>query len=379
MLRPVSFVLLLVIFVCNASPTQGQDLFPQAPAQPLPAPANDAASPPPSTPQQSPAISALELPESDMFTSGRGGRGGFGSDFGDGFSRIDGSGILASYRVAWLNNEQITGTTQHFESVREDWSVMVPIWRDGTERLSFTARVAYTQVNSDAIVPKEGGAFPGSLWDVGFGLNYQHRFDNNWTGGLGIMLGSASNQPFSSLDDIRVGFNAFLRVPANEHAYWNFLLAYAPFGELAFPIPGVAYVWQPSEFFRMSIGIPFSLMWRPTPDLMLDVAYMPLTNVRARISYRLSAKLNWYGEYVQSADGYYLSDRTDPSDRLLFRDGRLEMGLQYRFAGRGMIEVFGGYVFDRSISEGAEAGGLGADALFINPGAIFGARVQIRW
>ena len=287
--------------------------------------------------------------------------------------------FLASYRVAWLNSESITGTGLQFESVREDWSISVPVWRDGSDRLSFTARLAYTQITSDAMVPKEGGAFPGSLWDVGFGLNFQHRFENNWTGGLGIMLGSASNQPFSSLDEIRVGFNAFLHVPANEHAFWNFSLAYAPFGELAFPVPGVAYVWQPSEYLRMSIGIPFSIMWRPTPDLMLDASYMPLTNVRARISYRFNPRLNWYGEYVQSAEGYYLSDRTDPKDRLLFRDGRLETGLQCRFASRGMFEVFGGYVFDRSISEGPEAGGLGADAIFINPGAVFGARLQIRW
>ncbi len=377
MLRPMSLVALFAAFVCASAP--GQDLFPQVPAQVAPAPVDAAPVAPTPAPQVPPAMAAIEFPDADSSASGRGGRGGIGPDFGDGFSRIDGSGILASYRVAWLNNESITGTALHFESVREDWSILAPLWRDGTERLTFSVRLAYAQVNSDAMVPKEGGAFPGSLWDVGFGLNYQHHFDNNWTGGLGIMLGSASNQPFSSLDDIRVGFNAFLRVPANEHAYWNFSLAYAPFGELAFPVPGVAYVWQPSEFFRMSIGIPFSLMWRPTPDLMLDVAYMPLTNVRARISYRLGPKLNWYGEYVQSAEGYYLSDRTDPSDRLLFRDGRLETGFQYRFAGRGMFEVFGGYVFDRSISEGHEAGGLGADAIFINPGAVFGARVQIRW
>jgi hypothetical protein len=365
----------LAVLVGGLPLARGQDLFPPAPATPAPAPPEETLPQP--TPQAPPSVAALELPDNDMFGNGAGGRGGLG--FGDGFGRIDGSGILASYRIAWLNSEAITGTAERFESVREDWSIMVPIWRDGSDRLSFNVRVANTQIDTDIMVPKEGGAFPGSLWDVGFGLNYQHHFDNNWTGGLGITIGSASDQPFNGADDIRVGFNGFLHIPANEHAYWAFSLAYSPFGELAFPIPGVAYVWQPNEFFRMSIGIPFSLMWRPTPDLMLDVAYMPLTNIRARISYRLNPKMNFYGEFVQSSEGYYLSDRTDPNDRLLFRDGRLEIGTQYRFATRGMFEVFGGYVFDRSISDGSQVGGLGADAIFVNPGAVLGARLQIRW
>src|SRR5579871_1298720 len=149
MLRWMSCAVALAMFVGGFISARGQDLFPQSPAQPTQAPPEETLPPP--APQASPAIKALDLPDNDMFGAGMGGRGGLG--FGEGFGRIDGSGILASYRVAWLNSEAITGTTQHFESVREDWSIMVPIWRDGSDRLSFNVRVANTQIDTDIMVP----------------------------------------------------------------------------------------------------------------------------------------------------------------------------------------------------------------------------------
>jgi hypothetical protein len=376
------FAMLLTVSCLSSRTISAQELFPKAipgpgGSAPPEGPPPEQVAPAPALP--SPAAAALEIPDTDTFGGGRGGRGGFGSEFSDPLGRIGGTGILANYRITWLPSEAVTGTANHFQSVREEWSVAFPLWRDVTDRIGFSVHLSNTLLDTDATVPKEGGPFPGSLWDIGFGLNWQHRFENNWIGGLGVMLGSASDQPFSGIDEIRVGLNGFLRIPWNEHAYWNFSLAYSPFGELGFPIPGIAYVWQPSEYFRMSIGLPFSIMWRPTDDLTIDASYMLLTNVRARVSYRLNPRLNLYGEYVQSTEGYYLEDRTVASDRLLFRDGRLEGGLQCRIGGRAMLEIFGGFVFDRSISEGREVGGLGADAIFVNPGGIFGGRLQIRW
>ena len=57
---------------------------------------------------------------------------------------------------------------------------------------------------------------------------------------------------------------------------------YSPTSELPFPIPGVAYVWQPADNFRMNIGVPFMVMYRPVDDLTLDFSYMLVRTVHAR-------------------------------------------------------------------------------------------------
>jgi hypothetical protein len=327
-----------------------------------------------------PAATVLEIPDAEALFGGRGERGGgLGSDFGDPLARIGGTGILASYRVTWLPSEAVTGTAMHLAAVREELSISVPLFRDASDRIAFSAHVRNSLFDTDALTPKLGTPFPVSLWDIGFGLNWQHRFENNWTAGIGTQINSASDIPFDGLSEIRLGLNAFLRIPWNEHGIWAFSLSYSPFGELGFPIPGVAYIWQPTEFLRVSIGVPFSIRWRPIEDLTLDATYMPLTNVRGRVSYRVTPRISTFVGYTRSSEGYYLAERIDPNDRLLYRDSRVEGGVQMRFGGRAFAEVFGGYLFNRSVSEGQQIGGLGAPAFFIDAGPMLGGRVQIRW
>jgi hypothetical protein len=89
------------------------------------------------------------------------------------------------------------------------------------------------------------------------------QFETGWSEISSISLGSASDKPFASTDRLTIGFNEMLSVPQGEHNAWLFSLSYSNNSELLFPIPGVAYLYQPSDAFRATVGVPFSLMWRP--------------------------------------------------------------------------------------------------------------------
>jgi hypothetical protein len=67
------------------------------------------------------------------------------------------------------------------------------------------------------------------------------KLDNGWIVGGDLVVGSASDRPFASIDEISFQADALLRVPWRESFAWIFLLNYSNIREFAphFPLPGV--------------------------------------------------------------------------------------------------------------------------------------------
>ena len=199
----------------------------------------------------------------------------------------------------------------------------MPIWHDPYNDFAATFNVRNEMFHTTAVLPDTDQPFPQELWDVRLGGSYKHLFDNGWIGGASISLGSAGDEPFVYGRDFIGGINTFLTVPQGDCNYWLFSLSYSNNSELQFPIPGVAFVWQPTDNFRMNIGLPFQLLYRPTDDLTLDFSYMLLRTVHARATYRLGPHLRVYAGYDWGNDEYPLSDRTEDDDRLFYYDQRV--------------------------------------------------------
>ena len=83
---------------------------------------------------------------------------------------------------------------------------------------------------------------------------------------------------------MNVGINAMLRIPQGEHNAWLFTLTYSPTGELNFPVPGVAFSWNPSPQFHANIGLPLMVMWRPTDDWQFQASYMLIRTIHVKRS-----------------------------------------------------------------------------------------------
>jgi hypothetical protein len=229
------------------------------------------------------------------------------------------------------------------------------------------------------ILPDTRQPFPDDLWSIRFGTAYRHLFDNGWIAGASVSFGSASDQPFHSIREMTAGVNAFLRVPQGEHNAWLFSLNYSSNSELPFPVPGVAYVWQPSEQFRANIGLPFQLFYRPWEDLTLDFSYMLLTTIHARATYRVCRPVRIYGGFDWSNESYLLAGRINENDRFFYYDKRLTAGVQVILGKHACLDFSGGYVFDRFYFEGRSLSDSHQNRVDVGNGPFLAVQLQTRW
>jgi hypothetical protein len=306
----------------------------------------------------------------------------------DGFGRfpdpammgLGGPAVLrGDYRLTWMPDASVSGQNTKLASWRNDLSAFFPFWQDGPDAVSGSVRVRGEFFHTDAVLPDTGRPFPDELWNINFGANYRHLFDNGWVGGVGVSVGSASDKPFHGIDEMTLGVHTFLRIPSGEHNAWLFSLAYSPTSELHIPIPGVAYIWQPSEQFRMNIGLPFQLWYRPIDDLTLDFSYMLLRTVHAKATYRLLPDVFVHGGFDWSNESFFLADREDRNDRFFSYDKRLSGGVLFRLTPKASLDLSGGYVFDRFYFEGQNYSDRNRDRIDVGNGPFVSGQFLLRW
>ena len=173
----------------------------------------------------------------------------------------------ADYGVTWLPEQKVQGQPTNLGFVRQDFSLIHPIYQDSGNEWSAAFHLSNELFQTAAVLPATGQAFPHDLWNIRFSTTYRHLFENGWIAGGSVSVGSASDKPFHSYNEMTIGVSGFLRLPQGEHNAWLFTLSYANTSQLPFPLPGVAFLWQPAENFRMHLGLPFQVMYRPREDL----------------------------------------------------------------------------------------------------------------
>ena len=286
------------------------------------------------------------------------------------------------YTVTWYPTRAVSNSAvgEDLGLVRQNLSETVPVWRNGGDVLMLTAGVRNTLFFTDAVLPDSGRPFPDELWSVHLGTNYLHKFDNGWSGMLGVNFGSASDKPFNSIHEMDVGFMSFLQVPVfNNRDAWRFSLMYSPVGNLDFPIPGVAYLWNPLPSLHVSVGIPFSVVWRPLEDLTFNVSYMPLTTVTAKASYRVVGKVFVYGGFESAQEAYLLAGREDLSDRFMGYEKRLLGGVRWDAWEHATFDVSAGYAFDCYYGIGHNEVNNLQDQVDIAPGGFLSTSLRVRF
>ncbi len=231
------------------------------------------------------------------------------------------------FRSTWFPEEPVPGQPTKLGYVEEDLSVSVPLWQDCANEWLGSLHVRGEFYQTHAILPGNDQPFPPELWNIRFGTSYRHLFDNGWVAGGSLSVGSASDVPFQSINVMTAGISTFLRIPQGEHNAWLFTLSYSPTSELGVPIPGVAFVYQPSDQLRINLGLPFQVLYRPCEDLTLDFSYMLLRTVHARATYRLCRPVRVYVGYDWENESYFLADRVDLNDRFFYYDQRLTAGV----------------------------------------------------
>jgi hypothetical protein len=329
-----------------------------------------------------------------------GGFGGMMGGFGGGMMGMGGpmgGGPIvprSDYRATWLPVEPVPGQAAHLGVVQQALSLSSPIWTEGRNVLAFSTNVRNEMFQTDAILPDTHRPFPSQLWNVNFGLNYLHPFDNGWTLAGGVSLGSASDRPFQDVNSLNAGLNSMLRVPRGEHDAWVFSLVYSPLGQLPFPIPGVSYQWVPSPQFMANLGVPFMLLYRPTDEWSFDASYMLLTNVRANARYRLSPAVTLYGGFQWTNESYFLSGEqfqvSPPSssssglfqqstDRFYYYEKRLTAGVRWLLGTHALLDLSAGFAFDRYYFEGKSISDSHFNRVDVGDGPFVSGNFLYRW
>jgi hypothetical protein len=283
------------------------------------------------------------------------------------------------YRGPWFPSQPVRGRPTNLGFHRHELNLGCPLWMEGPDAVIATAGVTGSFFQTQAVLPDTGRPFPQELWNIRFGVLYSHQFDNGWSAGGRVSIGSASDRPFSRWDVLTPSVQAFLRVPSGERNAWMFTLMYSPTSQLPFPLPGLAYTYEPSDRFTANIGLPFVVVWRPTDQLTLEAFYLVLYTVRTRATWAFTPKLQSYVGFDWNNEAYLLADRQQEEDRFLAYDKRVTLGVQVDLHKHVTLDCSGGYSFDRFYFEGRGFNIGHRDRVDVGNGPFGSVQLRARW
>ena len=286
------------------------------------------------------------------------------------------------YNVQWMPDQSVGGQPAYLGMVAQDLSLMFPVWKNGPDGIALTTNDRWEAFHTNAILPVSHMPFPQDLWNIRFGALYQHQFDNGWTGGLNFGVGTSGDKPFDSTREMAANAMGFLRLPQGETNAWLLTLNYSTNSQVLYgiPIPGVAYVYAPSDAFQATIGIPFaSVNLHPSEHWRYEFTYALLTTVHTRAIYRFSDRIDGYAGFDWSNENYPLADRANEQDRFFYYEKRLSAGVKVKLYKQVALDLSSGYCFDRYYFQGHGFELTGPDRVDVGDGPFLALRLNARF
>jgi hypothetical protein len=237
-----------------------------------------------------------------------------------------------------------------------------------------TARINTTQFSTGAVLPVSGMSIPDNLWDVRFGLFGTRKLSNGWQVGGLFNLGSASDELFNSVDELTLTSLAFVSIPVRGRDAWNLSLFYSPTSQIAFPIPGVAYVWRPSDQLEAQIGLPASLVYAPNDTFLFRARYTPVTDVFVEARQKLLGRWELFSRYQIINESYFLANRENRRDRFFQFEHQLSSGLSYHLPAGFTFDLSAGYLFGRRYFQDSDFDLGSKDLVQVDSGVVYSAQ-----
>ncbi|MGE0607323.1 MAG: hypothetical protein AB7O62_09540 [Pirellulales bacterium] len=283
-----------------------------------------------------------------------------------------------SYSATWIPDQR-SGNTQ-LGVFRQSLLAGAPVWTGDEEedRVVVTAGARNVQFNTDAIFPNSGRPFPDSVWNIAVGGLASYHWDNDWTAGVLLTGGSASDRPFHSINEATVTFASYLRVPTSGANAWLFSVLYSNLSQFPYPFPGVAYQWQADDDLLLNVGIPFQVYWRPSDVIHFELSYLPVTTVHALAGWTVcGGPFTLYLSYDWASEAYFLVDRTDQLERFYAYAQTLSAVVRYKLPALGVVELGTGYAFDRYFFNGRTYADRDNDHIGVAPGVFLTAQYRL--
>lgn len=266
-------------------------------------------------------------------------------------------------------DRQYAGQNKDFSSSQYDLKAFAPVWQTEREEFALSFNFGVLDTGSQARLQEpdhfvanpaaafSAGDLPDHLWNYEIGGVYRRDFQNGWIGGASLAIGSPSDRPFSSGDEISVNLNLLAQVEADENDAWLFMInlsndrGFLPY----IPLPGIAYAWNPSPDLRAIFGVPFSAIdIRITDALDFEATYVLLRNVHAQLNYEIIEQVWLYTAFDWSNQRWFRADREEEDDRLFYYEKTLAGGARWQINSFMFVDAKAGYAFDRFFFEGED-------------------------
>ncbi len=285
------------------------------------------------------------------------------------------------YRLQWFPNRPVKGQDTELGWLGQRGTFFIPVYQDQANELTVSGNAEYLDIHTEAILPDTNQPFPDELWDVRAGVAYRHLFENGWSAGGVVTVGSPSDRPFASIHEVSVRAIGMLRIPVRQRDAWILTLTYTSDQEYleGVPVPGVAYHWVYSDALSVLVGIPFtSIRWKPIEELTLEATYVPIRRIRLRATYEIARPLRAFAGFDWAHDVYLRADRPDNDDELVYYEKRLYAGARFDLRHVG-FELVGGYSFDRFFYEGEKYEDRHQNRIDVKSGPYVSARISVRF
>ena len=247
------------------------------------------------------------------------------------------------------------GTGGEGDSSFASVSAVVPLARSTTSEWTLSASASVRRLDFSATLPDSGERMPDELWDLDLSLGHKRLLENGRTAGVFLGAGSASDEPFASTGESTVSATAYLRVPRRPGRSWLLFVNYSNNrGDLDHvPLPGVAYLYQPSRRFGALVGVPMLAVWGQSSERAgYRLSYFPLHEVEAELTWRLGDRWRLRAGAEWRDEPYLRAGRRDEDDRLTLDEKRAGLGLAVSLGAKGSLELTAGHAFDRFFYEG---------------------------
>lgn len=289
-------------------------------------------------------------------------------------------GPPVSLGAFWAPAARVSGQPSDLAMNAQFARVGVPLLRpeEGRPLWIGVGRFGRLELATGAILPDSRSPIPDDLWLVETGLTHVRPLDGGATVGATLLVGSASDRPFAAFRDLTMMAILFATRPAaGGRDDWSASLFYSPTSQLPFPLPGLAYVWRPTEEVEAKLGLPAGLEWRPDDDWSLSLGFTPLVNGTAILRRRLGGGFSAVALWRTDTETFFLADRAVDAERFFVFNQRVSAGVERSLARGFSMEVTADYLFDRSLFQGSGFFSGRTDVVAIAPGA--GLTAQLLW
>lgn len=289
-----------------------------------------------------------------------------------------------SYHVDQAGAQEVAGQGGDLSYVRHQLAARLPLYQDQERQVLLSARLGLLALDTNAVLPDSGRRLPQELWSPGLGLEYRQTLSAQRAWGLSLAADSPSDRPLAGSRDLGLRASSYLRLPQGDRDAWLLMLYYDydRNNDLlgGFPLPGLAYLYNPAPSFQALLGAPFmALRWQPAQDWDVNLSYFIPRSARARVAYKLSPGLRPYAQASFSHESWYLSDRTHSENRLFFYEKRAGLGVEFTLTRGLVLDLGGGWAWDRFFFEGENYDDRHQNKIELGSGAYLGAQLGLRF